>query len=478
MGIRQLDICNRVMAQAQGIAESDFPIDAFPAKVQSVILNMVRHENFKVEYLATAILSATASALGNTYNIRVKGQWTTNAALYIIMVGRPGLGKTPPLEAVFRPLRKRDCRALEKFKAEMAAYQNTMKESKGNNGTDRPVLRRTIVSDFTPEALMLAHYNCPRGITILADEIMGMFNSANRYTNGQLIEQLLTAWSGGALDVIRVSNSTPVHIERPCINIIGTAQTKRIHELLKKGFEENGLLDRILFVLPKSREVSKWTNRDDDGEKTSLAAKRWEKILDKVLALDYDTETEGDGMEEHAAHVLSMNSEAKEYFFSWWNEKVERINRIEDDADVDSREMKHPSHVARLALIIQVLRYASDESHLQFVDPVSVKAAIRLNDYFEDSYIRIRSFVADNTCEEPPKVLLSLLPDTFDTKTAIAVGKELQNISERTVMNYLRELCHSRLLKKSKAGHYEKMVYESGKYSINENEPSTQNCNE
>lgn len=313
---------------------------------------------------------------------------------------------------------------------------------------------------------------------LLVDEIMGMFNSANRYTNGQLIEQLLTAWSGGALDVIRVSNSTPVHIERPCINIIGTAQTKRIHELLKKGFEENGLLDRILFVLPKSREVSKWTNRDDDGEKTSLAAKRWEKILDKVLALDYDTETEGDGMEEHAAHVLSMNSEAKEYFFSWWNEKVERINRIEDDADVDSREMKHPSHVARLALIIQVLRYASDESHLQFVDPVSVKAAIRLNDYFEDSYIRIRSFVADNTCEEPPKVLLSLLPDTFDTKTAIAVGKELQNISERTVMNYLRELCHSRLLKKSKAGHYEKMVYESGKYSINENEPSTQNCNE
>ena len=86
---------------------------------------MVRHENFKVEYLAAAMLSAAASALGNTYNIRVKGHWTTNAALYIIMVGRPGLGKTPPLEAVFRPLRKRDCRALEKFKAEMAAYQNT-----------------------------------------------------------------------------------------------------------------------------------------------------------------------------------------------------------------------------------------------------------------------------------------------------------------------------------------------------------------
>ena len=60
--------------------------------------------------------------------------------------------------------------------------------------------------------------------------------------------------------------------------------------------------------------------------------------------------------------------------------------------------------------------------------------------------------------------------DTFDTKTASAIGKELQGISERTVMNYLKELCHSRLLRKAKAGHYEKIVYESGKYSMNENE--------
>lgn len=204
-----------------------------------------------------------------------------------------------------------------------------------------------------------------------------------------------------------------------------------------------------------------------------MAAARWEQILGKVLALDYDR-----GEEERISHVLSMDREAKEYFFSWWNRKVERINRIEDDAEVDSREMKHPAHVARLALIIQVLRYASSESHLQFIDVSSVKAAIRLNSYFEDSYCRIRSFVAEDMCEEPPKVLLSLLPDTFDTKTAIAIGKELQNVSERTVMNYLKELCRSRLLRKSKAGHYEKIIYDkSGKFNMTDNEPSTPDCN-
>ena len=461
----RLELCNRIRMEAEHTEDTGFPLAVFPQTVQSIILDMATYENYKTEFIATSMLSAVSAALGGTYRIRIKGDWQSNGALYIILVGRPGLGKTPPLEAAYRPIRKHDYALFKAYAAEMEAWK-----AAGENGR-KPVLKRTIVSDFTPESLMLTHNNNPRSVVILVDEIMGMFNSANRYTNGQLIEQLLTAWSGGALDVTRVSNTIPVHIEQPCINIIGTTQTKRVHELLTKGFEENGLLDRILFVLPKSREVSKWTDWDDGGEdRASLAAPRWEQILFKVLALDYDT--------GEAPHVLSMDREAREYFFSWWNRKVERINRIEDDAQVESREMKHPAQVARLALLMQVLRYAIDESHLQFVDLASVKAAIRLNGYFEDSYRRIRSFVAEDMCEDPPKVLLSLLPDTFDTKTAIAIGKELQNVSERTVMNYLKELCRSRLLRKSKAGHYEKIIYDkSGKFNMTDNEPSPPDCN-
>ena len=464
----RLELCNRIRMEAEHINDTDFPLEVFPQTMQSVILDMARYENYKAEFIATAMLSAVSAALGGTYRIRIKGEWQSNAALYIILVGRPGLGKTPPLEAAYRPIRKHDYALFKAYETELEVWK-----AAGENGK-KPVLRRTVVSDFTPESLLLTHNNNPRSVAILVDEIMGMFNSANRYTNGQLIEQLLTAWSGGALDVTRVSSTIPIHIEQPCINIVGTTQTKRVHELLTKGFEDNGLLDRFLFVLPKSWKMSKWTDWDDGGvDRAALPAARWEQILSKVLALDYDI-----GEEERMPHVLSMDREAREYFFSWWNRKVERINRIEDDAQVESREMKHPAQVARLALLMQVLRYASGESHLQFVDLASVKAAIRLNGYFEDSYRRIRSFVAEDMCEEPPKVLLSLLPDTFDTKTAIATGREQQNVSERTVMYYLKELCRSRLLRKSKAGHYEKITYDkSRKYDDSDNEPSTPDCN-
>lgn len=409
----RLELCNRIRMEAEHINDTDFPLEVFPQTMQSVILDMARYENYKAEFIATAMLSAVSAALGGTYRIRIKGEWQSNAALYIILVGRPGLGKTPPLEAAYRPIRKHDYALFKAYETELEVWK-----AAGENGK-KPVLRRTVVSDFTPESLLLTHNNNPRSVAILVDEIMGMFNSANRYTNGQLIEQLLTAWSGGALDVTRVSSTIPIHIEQPCINIVGTTQTKRVHELLTKGFEDNGLLDRFLFVLPKSWKMSKWTDWDDGGvDRAALPAARWEQILSKVLALDYDI-----GEEERMPHVLSMDREAKEYFYSWWNRKVERINLIEDDAEVDSREMKHPAQVARLALLMQVLRYASGEGNLQSVDTASVKAAIRLNGYFEDSYRRIRSFVAEDMCEEPPKVLLSLLPDTFDTKTAIAIGR-------------------------------------------------------
>ena len=467
MGIKQLEICNRVMAQAQGIAESEFPIDAFPAKVQSVILDMVRHENFKVEYLAAAMLSATASALGNTYNIRVKGQWKTNAALYIIMVGRPGLGKTPPLEAVFRPLRKRDCQTLEKFKEEMTAYHSAVKDNKVDNCIDKPILRRTIVSDFTPEALMLAHYNCPRGITILADEIMGMFNSANRYNNGQLIEQLLSAWSNSAIDVTRISNPIPIHIETPCINMVGTTQTRRVHELLKKGYEDNGLLDRILFVMPKSYLMSRWTESEEDDTMSnqSSACKTWETIMENVFALDYDSE--GDTTEDRP-HLIGMDAEAKRIFFGWHNNTIERINAIRDENLVESRPMKSPVQVARLALILQVLFYACSESHLQFVTTAAIEGAIRLNDYFEDSYKRIREYVANDACDEPSLELLSLLKDSFTTADGLDAGRQLK-VTERTVMNYLKGLAKNRLIHKIRQGVYEKVSFTSIEQTENRN---------
>lgn len=446
-----LNLCNKLRMEAEHIADTGFPLDVFPQKVQAIVLDMLRRDNFKVEYTAVAMLSAVSAALGDTCRIRVKSEWETNAALYIILVGRPGLGKTPPLEAAYRPVRRHDYEQHKKFKAAWEAYKAAGKDS----GLDEPVLSRTILSDFTPEVLMQVHNNNPRSVVILVDEIMGMFNSANRYSNGQLIEQLLSAWSGSPLDVTRVGNPIPIHIENPCINIIGTTQTKRIRELLKKGYEENGLLDRILFVLPRSQKIARWVIEDDDLPKEKTNGSKWADILDKVFALDYQTDEQSG---EKTPHLLRFDREAKVCLYDWQNSLIEASNESDNEMEDESRRMKRNTHVVRLALLLQVLRYACGESHLQYVDVRAVKGAIRLNDYFEDSLQRIREFIANDICDEPAKELLSLLGDAFGTTEAIEAGKQMK-VSERSVMNYLKELMRTRLIRKIRQGQYEKISY-------------------
>ena len=86
----RLELCNMIRMEAGHVSDTGFPLDVFPQAVQSVILDMDRYEIYKTEFIATAMLSAVSAALGGTYRIRIKGEWQSNAALYIILVGRPG----------------------------------------------------------------------------------------------------------------------------------------------------------------------------------------------------------------------------------------------------------------------------------------------------------------------------------------------------------------------------------------------------
>ena len=92
-----IHLTNMLRSEVEGVPETGLPLDAFPDKIQEIILNLARYENFNVEYTASIVLSAVATAIGNSCHIRIKGEWKTCPSLYMMLVGRPGLGKTPPL---------------------------------------------------------------------------------------------------------------------------------------------------------------------------------------------------------------------------------------------------------------------------------------------------------------------------------------------------------------------------------------------
>ena len=59
------------------------------------------------------------------------------------------------------------------------------------------------------------------------------------------------------------------------------------------------------------------------------------------------------------------------------------------------------------------------------------------------------------------KELLCLLEDRFDTKTAIKIGMESLHVTDRTVMNYIKELMKAGLIARSKKGLYEKVKFKT-----------------
>lgn len=450
-----INLCNAIRMEFEGVFEKKIPLEAFPAKIQDMILTLARQENYTIEYMMASLLVAVSTAIGNAVNIRIRGGWISNSALYMILIGRPGTGKTPPLDFAFRPIRKHDAQAVKQFKLEMEQYNNLIESNKGKkeNTTplpDKPILQRTIISDFTPEALMRALDDNHRGVVVYVDEIMGMFNAVNQYSRGQLIEQLLTAFSGKPLDISRCSMPVPIHIEYPFINIVGTMQITRMHELIEKGYKENGLLDRIIFVYPSSQEISDW-QLDEDSSFASFEkySNMWESIFNKVIDLPFSDN-------DNVQSILDFSPEAKAYFTNWRNNAIRAVNQIQDDGLVDSRVIKAPMITARLALVLQIVRWACGEVHKDFVDIDSTKSAIALSKYFESCYADIQKYMLRESIEPQKKELLDCLSATFTTADAIQAGKEVGQ-SERSVMYSLVNLATNKIIKKIKRGEYEKL---------------------
>ena len=431
----------------------------FPAKLQDMVLALARQENYSIEYTMASLIAAASTAIGNAVNIRIRGGWVSSPILYMILIGRPGMGKTPPLDFAFRPIRKLDAKVIKQFKIDMENYNSILENQKGKKDErpplpSKPILKRTIISDFTPEALIRALNDNPRGVAVYVDEIMGMFNAVNQYSKGQLIEQLLTAFSGKPLDVSRCSMPIPIHIERPFINIVGTMQTTRVHELVDKGYKDNGLLDRIIFVYPSSQEISDWPI-DEDSTASSFEkySALWEDIINRICEICFITDENNDYALQN---VLNFSPEAGAYFTDWRNGLIHKVNQIKDDGLVDSRVMKIPMITARLALVFQILRWACGEVHKDFVDIDSIKSAIRLSSYFEDCYSNIQRFMLMESIEPQKKELLDNVPVLFSTAEAIQAGKEV-GLSERSVMYMLVNLTTSKVVRKVKRGEYEKL---------------------
>lgn len=224
---------------------------------------------------------------------------------------------------------------------------------------------------------------------------------------------LLSAWSGQPLDSIRKSERDPTHIRLPCIGIIGTIQTNLLSNVFCEEYLANGLLDRFIFAYPQDKTISEWSNGPQFVNMPDIAGE-WRSIVNKILDLPCNLDESGRSVKPV---ILEMSDDARDYLYAWHNRNVREINSIKNDLDVESRKVKLSSNASRIALVLQIMRWASGESHKDYVDIDSIRGSIFQMDYFEDTYCRIQETIREKSVQSSTDWLMEL-GNTFSSRDA------------------------------------------------------------
>src|SRR5262245_58270728 len=77
-----------------------FPVEVFPASVASFVRRVEQAVGCPPDFPGVAVLAAAGAAIGATRAIEPKPGWREQPNLYVALVGRPGSGKSPGLQAV------------------------------------------------------------------------------------------------------------------------------------------------------------------------------------------------------------------------------------------------------------------------------------------------------------------------------------------------------------------------------------------
>lgn len=366
----------------------NFPIDIFPTQIQDLIVNAENTIGFNPDYLSTGILSISATALGNSVKL-FNGSYSSQPILWLVIIGKNGIGKTHPLEFAKKPIEKKDSQNYKEFQDLLQSYES--QEKKGR----KPKYKNTILTDFTPEKLAETLQFNDKGVLIFKDEIMGWINSFDQYKKGGDQQKYLEFFNGGTLTVDRVSKE-PIRVEKTNVNILGGLQPKKLKELASNGRNDDGFLARLLFVYPTNLKIPFFTG----------------KAINKIHVDNYHRFI----LNLHDAPTSTIKTTDLQIriYQKWQHKKVKEC--FKDDLET-SIQAKLETYVWRLALIIEMMQQASINKFKQTLTDNSLKKAIKLIEYFRTNALRVHDNIqSTNPLEELPtnKIdLFNALPQEF-----------------------------------------------------------------
>jgi len=273
------------------------------------------------DYVGVTIMTALGSVIGRKIGIRPQERtdWTETSNQWALIIGRPGVLKSPAMEQALSPLKRLACNSSEIYQEGLVEYQQEAKlaklkaeaaekaiRAKLNNDPsadvsglldtiepEKPILKRYIVNDTTAASLGELSRENPNGLLIHRDEMVSLLKGLDREDNADARGFYLTGWNGNsAYTFDRIGRGLNLYIPAVCLSMLGSTQPGRIAEYLRTaingGAGDDGLIQRFgLMVWPDTKstwhDVDRWPDSD-----ARIQAHRVFETLDGIDAAALD----------------------------------------------------------------------------------------------------------------------------------------------------------------------------------------------
>lgn len=396
------------------VASFDYVL--LPEGLRPWVEDIVERMQCPPDFVAVGVMTALATVIGRKVGIRpqARSDWTVVCNLWALVVGRPGVLKSPALEAGLAPLKRLISKANERYDDDKGDYQIAalavkLKQEDGEKrakallkkdsnadlsavlaGDEAPVptLKRYKANDSTPASLGELLRQNQNGLLVFRDEIVSLLKSLDRDGAEEGRGFYLTAWNGDSPYTFdRIGRGLNLNIPALCISLLGGTQPGRLSEYIrcavKGGSADDGLIQRFgLLVWPDITGPWKNVDRWPDTDAKNRAFEVFD-YLDRFepmqIGAEQDTDIDGapDGIP-----FLRFGPGAAELFLEWRINHEKRL-RGELHPAFESHLAKYRKLIPAIALIIH-LADGSD-------GPVSERAtlqALAWGEYLETHALR------------------------------------------------------------------------------------------
>jgi putative DNA primase/helicase len=359
-----------------------FDTELLPAALRAWVADIADRMQCPPDFPAVGAMVALSSVIGRKASIAPKrhDDWRVIPNLWGVVVGRPGVMKSPALSEVLKPLDRlemlandlhqeamRDFEISAKLRAmrekkvasdaekavgkgDIEKARHLMMEAVDASDDDPPEPRRYKVTDASVEALGEILMSNPWGVLAYRDELNGLLRALDKEGQEGARAFYLQGYDGNqGYTFDRIGRGMNRRIPAVCIALLGGIQPGKlqayIHDAVSGGAGDDGLLQRFgLMVWPDVGGQWKNVDRFPDTPARRAAFETFQRLDAMPPGTDPETGEPGPA-------VYRFTPEAQAEFDAWRRDFETALRSGEHHPAMESHLSKYRKLVPALALV-------------------------------------------------------------------------------------------------------------------------------